>query len=254
MFYDDDEYNEDAGNVDDLFFKKPATKSKKRVSDFQEKDYSDLLSHVTMAGSEPMRTNESSSDTIVPSAIYRAASTLLDAYNNGQQLSRWTLGDLQKIVSSRDEYTMIDPPIVLTSKVATERCIIYLKEVVSVSTFCLAAALKCTFCVKITSTLVSAPKPYYGGGDVDLKPYRGSRTAHIQPLGCQQSVRDALVAEGYNVEDILNQVDVYMVRLGRVSSEEAISQEWLDFHVEKIGKILAGELPQIVAAPPPRDY
>ena len=176
--------------------------------------------------------------TIIPYKTRMAADILLVACENREiRLDYAAQGDLKKLVNCDDEYTVIDPPIVLFDTLSTGTCVIHLKEVVRTSIFLLACFLKCTYQVEVVPDVHSNPKQYT---EAKVKAYHDSNVDRFQPFGCEDTVMNVMRARfpGEELDEKLKFVKIHMMRIGHLSSFKASDPEFLWEQIEAMGPVL----------------
>lgn len=192
-------------------------------------------------GGQPIETRP---DTriVIPYKTRMAADILLMACENNEiRLDYNAKSDLQKLVDCDDEYTMVDPPIVIWDSLYTGTCNIYMKEVVRLSTYLVACYLKCTYQVEAVPEASSNPKLYT---EAKVKPYHDSNVEHAQPFGCEAAVMNAMTERFHNpqeVEDRLKYVKIHLMRVGHLSSFQATDPEFLAEQIDMMGTVLNNE-------------
>ena len=174
---------------------------------------------------------------IIPYDIQHSAYLLLEAHQQQDiRLPRETLSSIKKLAECNDEFTQIDPMVVIFDTFSTGTCKIHVKEVVPISVLLLARHFNLTYSVRITDEMESNPRPFKG---VKVKPYHGKSTQHIQSLGCQAMVNAYMKrAEQWKL------VEIYMLRMGAQSSVTlAGDEDWLEMQTKAIGKVLNKQAP-----------
>ena len=179
--------------------------------------------------------------TIIPYKTRMAADILVAACENNEiRLDYNAQSDLKKLVNCDDEYTMVDPPIVIYDTLSTGSCSIYLKEVVRLSIYLLACFFKCTYLVEVVPDVRSNPKQYT---EANVKPYHDSNVEHAQPFKCEDAVM-AVMRERFSDSDIeekLTYIKIHMMRIGHQSSFQASDPEFLTDQIAAIGSVLNNE-------------
>jgi hypothetical protein len=188
----------------------------------------------------PIMTIESrpSTNTVISYGTRLGATLLLDSCTDGEiSLSMAARTDLQKLVNCDDEFTIIDPPIVIYDTLSTGTCNIYCKEVVRLSIYLLACHLKCSWTVELFEDQMSNPKPF---SEIQLKPYHNSKFDHAQPFKCEDIVMNRLKSTlpPSVVDEKLRLLQIHMIRLGHLTSEQACDAEFIQSQLEMIPSIL----------------
>lgn len=150
-----------------------------------------------------------------------------------------------------DEFTVIDPMVQLCKTLSTGTCNIYLKEAVPVSRYLMVRALRAQYTVQITTKIKTTPLPY-DDNELIVKPFR-------RPGGFP---RDRYAAFGITAldlrelctDEVLEQVDAYMVSLGPLSPTMASNPQWLDEQVDSVSALLRGERVVLKPKPQPARY
>jgi len=177
---------------------------------------------------------------VIPYRIYNAAIEIMEAYASKEiRIRHDTQTDMEAILTCDDEFTKTDPYVVLCDTLSTGSCKIYMKEVVPTSILLLAQALTCTYQVEIMPGKRSNPKLYTL---VTVKPFHDSITDYAQPFGCEEAVREQL---GDQADDIIKQVQVFMLKLGVIPSREACLAHFLAETGLAVKKLLEGSLDTI---------
>lgn len=200
----------------------------------------------------PLRGSKSTGGKVVPYAVQQAVTTLLLAVEQGQieTFSKNALRELTILNGCPDEYTQVDPFVILSSSIDTGTCKIHLKEAVPYSYALMARALNATFTVQITDKIKTKPQPF-AHEDVVLRPYNASQPERYnQPFACEAAVQARVddMEEDEGVEFLL-QVKAYMYSLGPLSSVDACDLANVETHVEAIKQIRVGKLKPLVDKP-----
>jgi len=174
---------------------------------------------------------------IIPYDIQHSAHLLLEAHQQQDIiLPQEALSSIKKLAECNDEFTQIDPLVVIHDTFNTGTCKIHVKEVVPISVLLLARYFNLTYSVHITDEMESNPRPFK---TVKVKPYHGKSTQHIQSLGCE-----ALVKAYMKRVEQWKLVEIYMLRMGAQSSVTlAGDEDWLEMQTKAIGKVLNKQAP-----------
>lgn len=188
--------------------------------------------------------------TVVPYRIRAAADALLVACENKEiRLDYTARNELGQIVACDDEYTMIDPPVVIWDTLYTGTCNIYLKEVVRFSVYLMACFFNLMYQVEAVPEALSDPKSYK---QAKVKPYHDSNVEHAQTLACEQTVmaylRSTYGEEG--MEEKLKLIKIHLVRVGHISSFQATDPEFIQYHLENMGSVMSNEKRNMVVERP----
>jgi len=171
------------------------------------------------------------SEFVVPFRVQLSADILLQ--NAGKsRLSNITCSELQRIVDCDDEFTIVDPYVVLCDTIPAGAFKVYMKEAVPVSRLLLLRALKCTYGVGTKLRSYS--------GDVTVRPFKDTRTTHVQGFGCDRAIEDALETAGLDEPEVMAHVRAYMIKVGAQPSYVACDCEFLDAHLKEVKNIING--------------
>ncbi len=189
----------------------------------------------------PVNRGNGSKVTVPLRAKQAAEELLLQAKNRDIALTRETRQDLDNLTQHPDEFTIVDPVVVITASVDTGTCRIHLKEVVPVSMLLLARVLGATFFVQVTPK-AKTPATVYD--EVSVRPFRDSRSAESnQPFGIEKAVEELIAQnEDMAADELMVQVKAYMFSVGPTSTLEASGLDFLELHTEAFKKILRGDL------------
>lgn len=247
-FYNDKGKEEE----DDEVFKKPSFYSsdfvsrKKRVQQHDpddpivreiERQPEDVEQLLKLAGGStgfntPIQESEFNKR-VIPYDIQHSADTLLRAAQGGEiRLGREAFQTIKRLADCADEFTQVDPRVVLYDTFTTGVCEIYVKEVVPISILLLARYFNLDYSVQITKDLESVARPFR---EVKVKPFRGTLTTHVQGLGCQDAVKRAM----QNNVAKWSLVKMYMMRVGAQSPTSiAGDYEWIEAQTRAIGSVI----------------
>lgn len=183
---------------------------------------------------------------IVPYKAQAAAETLLfyASANGGNEIAlpEAVLGPLRLLVNRVDEFTQVDPLVVISATLRLpESCAVYLEETLPVSRYLLARALNVSFEVAIT------PKRRVKGVTLDnneelevsVRPYKGrddrkrGDTFHLRELVEQSERMD---------DNKWVQIQAYMITLGQLPPRRVCDFAFIDEQMENFKKILGGQL------------
>lgn len=211
----------------------------KRIKPKDNGDLFDGLKKVANLGPiEEQRKNM----TIIPYYIHNAATTLVGAHNDRDiNLSQAAFNDLSRLSACRDEFTTIDPIIVISDTLFTGSCNIYLKEAIPVSFLVLAHYLKLTYGVEVVPDVTSKSKLYT---EVTVKPYHGKETKHAQEFGCEEAVKAALKQRGKNWQEMLKLVQIHYARVGAISPDVACDYTFIEAQLNVMSKVLSNVTPK----------
>lgn len=180
---------------------------------------------------------------VVPYNVQHGAQLLLDAHLDGDiKLGYEALASIRKLAECDDEYTDVDPNVVIKDTFSTGVFTTKVKEVVPISILLLARFLDLTFTVSLTQDMESQPRSFK---TVRVKPYRGQRLKGYQSLGCYTAVKQRL---SHEPESTWRLIQIHMIRLGVQSPAFVCDLEWLETQTAAMGKVLSRQS----AAPPPR--
>lgn len=240
-------------------FKKPAAAQVKRTSRIVDEDeeaprtssystsststttnqYVDQTLEKMYKGMEftiPIKRGQTGSE-VIPYQIQRAAETVIHA---DKGLNRQTRQQLQGLVDHPDEFTVIDPQVIVAKTVDTGMCKVYLKEVVPISHLLMARVLKVKYQLYVTKKVYFPPEDF---SEVVVKPYHGTGIEHAQPFGLTTELEAHIENdEDLSGGDFLDQVNAYMYAQGPISTREACDPEFIEMHVEAIKRIRSGSL------------
>jgi hypothetical protein len=165
---------------------------------------------------------------IIPYEIQHSASTLLDACNNKEiRLGHEAFQAIKRLADCADEYTEVDPRVVIYDTFPTKAYQVYVKEVVPISILLLARHFNLYY--SIQGSEMRSFK------NVKVKPFRGTITNHIQGLGCQDVVKEAM----QNNVAKWSLVKMYMMRVGAQSPTSiAGDYEWIEAQTRAIASVL----------------
>ncbi len=173
---------------------------------------------------------------VIPYYIHSAASSLVVAQKNREvNLSGQALSSLQKLAACDDEFTMIDPIVVISDTLFTGSCNVYMKEALPISFLILAHHLKLTYTLEVMPGVNSKAKPYT---EVNLKPYHGKETKHAQEFGCEEAVKVALKQRGPNWNEMLRLVKIHFARIGPISSADVCEYAFIEAQLSVMTKVL----------------
>jgi hypothetical protein len=241
--------------------KKQKTKVSILEDDDDEEEHEEKAEKDRFGGKQltlPMRGTRIKGGTIVPSSVQQAVSVLFYASSEQQitPLSKGATQELNLLVGRPDEFTKIDPVVVLCGSISTGPCRIRLKEMVPYSYALMARALNAQFIIQITEKVKTRAQPF--DLEVVFKPYKSGTQfeAHTQPFGCEAAVQARLDVmfddDNYKGVEFLQQVNAYMYSLGPLSSVEACDVNAIELNVKAIQQIMSGELKPLVEKPKPR--
>lgn len=185
---------------------------------------------------------------VIPYEIQHSASVLLEAHQSGDiRLGYEALENIKKLADCADEFTEIDPKVVIYDTFSTEVCKIYVKEVVPISILLLARHFGLEYSIQITKDLESNPRPFR---DVKVKPFHGDLVVfnHVQSLGCEEAVKQRM----QNNSIQWNLVRMYMIRVGPQSAANLVGDfEWFEAQTRAIGSVLQRQAPKQEYRKPP---
>lgn len=175
---------------------------------------------------------------IISYDVQHSATLLLDAHENKDiRLGYESHETMKKLAQCADEYTEVDPRVVIYDTFNTGVCKIYVKEVIPISILLLARHFNLDYTLQITADLESKPRSYK---DIKIKAFHGGSTDHVQGLGCEEAVKKCI--QGVTQ---WNLVKMYMIRVGAHSSTEIIRDfDWLENQTRAIGLVLARQAPK----------
>ena len=228
-------------DYDDGIFKKPLSSysTKKRVLDDDdpvvreiEREPEDVSRLLKLAGgrtgfSTPIP-ESAFNKRIIPYEIQHSASTLLDACDSKEiRLGHEAFQAIKRLADCADEYTEVDPRVVIYDTFPTKAFQVYVKEVVPISILLLARHFNLYY--SIQGSEMRSFK------DVKVKPFRGTITNHIQGLGCQEAVKEAMK----NNTTKWSLVKMYMMRVGAQSPTSiAGDYDWIEAQTRAIASVL----------------
>lgn len=187
---------------------------------------------------------------IIPYKAQRAAENLLALASRDADgeiaLSRNVAEELNLLVGRVDEYTQVDPSVVLSATVtASPTCRIYFEQVTSLSNFLLAMVTGATFSLEITSKTRLPPIPYKNDTvPIAVRPYKGSDTVRGQSFDIEKGLEQSTA---HLADDVFVQVRAHMLSLGQLSPAQVCDLEYLDEQMGVMKKIVSGEL--VIARP-----
>lgn len=199
-----------------------------------------LLDGMTMVGAsvEPIQERVDTA-IIIPYAIKHAAEVLMDAHTQRDiRLSGGALSDMGQLLKCDDEFTTYDPPVIICDSLDTGTCRIYVKEVVPISILLMAMFFKCTYTIEVISGVSSNAKTYE---DVQVKAFHDSNAEYAQPFGCREHVELAIQESNIDVDTATRLSQYYMYKLGPLSSETASDPNFIQDHVDRLGKFVTSE-------------
>jgi hypothetical protein len=182
---------------------------------------------------------------IVPYKAQRAAENLLALASRDADgeisLSRNVAEELNLLVGRVDEYTQVDPSVILSANVtASPTCRIYFEQVTSLSNYLLAMVTGATFSLEITSKTRLPPIPYKNDTvPIAVRPYKGSDTVRGQSFDIEKGLEKSTA---HLADDVFIQVRAHMLSLGQLSPAQVCDLEYLDEQVGVMKKIVSGEL------------
>lgn len=233
---------DDKGKEEEEYFKKPFSNSiskKKRKDDFDdpvvrqiEREPENIERLVELAGGSSTRNTPIAeidmSQPIIPYEIQKSAFLLMRADENGDiRLNQEALQNMKRLSECINEYTEVDPRVVIYDTFVTESGFkIYLKEVVPISILLLARHFGLEYSFESESRSFK---------DVKVKPFHGSLLNHVQELGCEKGVKLCMQSS----DPKWYAVRLYMLRVGAQSSENIIGDyDWFEAQTKAIGLIL----------------
>lgn len=177
---------------------------------------------------------------IIPYDTRHGAALLLNAYEGKEvNFSREMVAVLQKLADCDDEFTEVDPKIVIYDQLSTGTCTIYVEEVVPVSILLLARYFNLAYSITITEDMESKPRYFR---DVKTEPPQGRSTQfkNIQGLGCAEAVKRAV-----RKDEQWKLIQIYMIRMGAQSPQSILEDpDWLETQTRAIGNVLNREQPK----------
>ena len=182
--------------------------------------------------------------TIVPCKAQSAAEALLflSSQEGGAEisLSEVSKGELRLLVNRVDDFTQIDPLVVLTASVpVSPTCRIFFEEVISFSNYMLALVFNVRFCAVVTPKTKTPLIPLSDASvGVCARPYKGKDATRGQPF----NIDDALNAVEELSGDIDLQVRAYMISLGQLTSRQVCDFEFIEEQRDVFKRITQGEL------------
>lgn len=182
--------------------------------------------------------------TIVPEHIQSAAGTLLYGCSNDGgnliSLDAHTRNALQQYHGHVDEYTQIDPSVVISASLEiTETFRAYLEETISFSEYILIHVLPARFRVQITNTVKTQPIPFDDPNlNLKVRPFSGEDQDRGQPFGIDHSLE--AVAKSID-SDRWVQIRAYMLSLGKLSPKTVCDPQFIEDQKEVFKKIISGE-------------
>lgn len=151
-----------------------------------------------------------------------------------------------RLEQSEDEWTRIDPLVSVCKTINTGHCNIYVKEVVPISRWLVARALRCEYALRITGKARIEGLPY-DDNEIVVKPYKGHEGAAERYASFGLA---ALDLEGVAGPDALLQVEAHMLQLGPLSPADVCDPTWLDEQAEVVSALVRGE--RVAMKPKPR--
>jgi hypothetical protein len=152
---------------------------------------------------------------VIPYRIKAAARVIADA----REVPRTVQTECEALARLPDEFTRVDPYVVLVDTVPLGALRVHMKEAVPVSTLLIARLLKCTYGIPGV-----APRNY---ANARLKPFHETGLEHAQPFYCDEGID-----EHYDRTRVL----AYVQALGPIASEVAASHAFVDAHLERLAK------------------
>jgi hypothetical protein len=167
---------------------------------------------------------------VIPYNVQHGASLLLDAHNDQDiRLGYEALKEIQMLAACDDEFTRVDPFVVIYDTFTTGTCKIYVEEVVPISDLLLARFFDFHYKVVIMEDIESNPRNFKA---IKARPYVGKTHTDVQSLGCSDMVKQRLSAEQTKL------VQIYMLRMGPQSSSFVCDFDWLETQTKAMGKVL----------------
>ena len=178
---------------------------------------------------------------VVPCEEGMAAETLVHAASRegGQRitLSSGVQSEIQKLTKQVDEFTQIDPLVVVsTNLIVSDSFRAYLEETMPISKYLLARALHARFNVVISAKTKTRPVPFDDPNLLmEVTPFLNK-----DDRGQSFNIDDCIGAAEPD-EDKLLQIRAYMISLGKLSPRQTCDLDFLDEQQEMFKSILTGE-------------
>jgi len=167
---------------------------------------------------------------IISYNIQHSASLLLDAHNDQEiRLGYEALKEIKLLAQCNDEFTRVDPLVVIYDTFSTGTCKIYVEEVVPISDLLLARFFDFHYKVVIMEDIESNPRNFKS---IKARPYTGRSYVEFQSVGCSKMVKDRLSLEQTKL------IQIYMLRMGPQASSAVCDFDWLETQTKAMGKVL----------------
>jgi hypothetical protein len=170
---------------------------------------------------------------IIPHAVQEAAAAI--AKNSDITLSREARRELASLRSKYDEFAIRDPLVVLRATEQTGTCVIFMSELVPISSYLLARHLRLKYFVQITDKIKTKAKTY---DEVLPIAFDGKND---EPQGQPFGLADALREMAPELEDFLFQIRYYMFAQGPMSPYEVCSVTYIEEQLEAFADIRSGK-------------
>jgi hypothetical protein len=207
-------------SIDEDDYARYITGTRKRERSPREEHEEDAAnpSDTYYAGARPMRPQPGRSQArVIPYRVKVAARVIADA----REASRTAQIECEGLARLPDEYTRVDPYVVLVDTIPLGALRVHMKEAVPLSTLLAARLLRCKYGIP-----GAAARDY---ASARLKPYHETGLDHAQPFYCDESIDD----EHFDRTRVL----AYVQALGPISSEVAASHVFVDEHLERLASL-----------------
>jgi hypothetical protein len=145
-----------------------------------------------------------------------------------------SLREIKRLADCDDEFTQVDPLVVIYDTFTTGTCKIYVEETIPISTLLLARYFGLDYKITIMEDIESNPRLF---SSIKVRPYEGKQSQDFQPLGCSDLVEQRLKPDQRRL------IQIYMIRMGVQSSASVCDEEWLEAQTKAVGKVLMQQKP-----------
>lgn len=169
----------------------------------------------------PAIISNASKKPVIAYDIYAAINVLVDADRNNEiKLGRAITDVLRQIQSqSQHEFFTIDPPVLIYDTLLPNQ--VYIEEVVPISLMLLATYLHCI------------------SDEVKMVPYEGRSVKGAKSFQLRAKIVEELKGRGFDPDDIFFQLDMFMKRIGELSSADAATNGiWFEDNLKQLPQIL----------------
>lgn len=164
---------------------------------------------------------------LIPYDLWAAATTLLDGNRQGDcRLSRPFVAELQHLTADyKHEYQhVVDPLVLVTDSFSLPSgLVIYVEDAAPISLVLLALFLQCS--LRLPNFAAAAA---HSISDAVLRPYEGRLTQGCQRFGLPALVADEMERNGMDAKQAQRNMQLCMLRVGAMSSQEACDAIWIE--------------------------